>query len=33
VHVRKLRKALGDDASAPRFIATVRGFGYKAVDR
>jgi len=33
VHIRKLRRALGDDASSPRFIATVRGFGYKAVDR
>jgi DNA-binding response OmpR family regulator len=32
VHIRKLRKALGDDAAAPRFIATVRGFGYKAVE-
>jgi DNA-binding response OmpR family regulator len=31
VHVRNLRKALGDDASNPRFIATVRGVGYKAV--
>ena len=32
VHIRKLRKALGDDASNPRFVATVRGIGYKAVD-
>ena len=31
VHIRNLRKALGDDASDPRFIATVRGVGYKAV--
>jgi DNA-binding response OmpR family regulator len=31
VHVRNLRKALGDDAANPRFIATVRGVGYKAV--
>ena len=31
VHVRNLRKALGDDAATPRFIATVRGVGYKAV--
>ena len=29
VHVRKLRKALGDDAGEPRFIGTVRGVGYK----
>ena len=31
VHVRNLRKALGDEASNPRFIATVRGVGYKAI--
>ncbi len=31
VHVRNLRKALGDDAANPRYIATVRGVGYKAV--
>jgi DNA-binding response OmpR family regulator len=31
VHVGNLRKALGDDASNPRFIATVRGVGYKFV--
>lgn len=31
VHVRNLRKALGDDAAAPRWVATVRGVGYKAV--
>ena len=29
VHVRKLRKALGDDASEPRIVGTVRGVGYK----
>lgn len=29
VHIRNLRKALGDDASAPSTIATVRGVGYK----
>ncbi len=32
VHIRKLRRALGDDAARPRFIATVRGFGYKALE-
>lgn len=26
--VKELRRALGDDASAPRFLRTVRGFGY-----
>jgi DNA-binding response OmpR family regulator len=31
VHVGNLRKALGDDASNPRFIGTVRGVGYKFV--
>jgi DNA-binding response OmpR family regulator len=29
VHVRNLRKALGDRADAPRFIGTVRGVGYR----
>jgi len=31
VHVANLRKTLQDDANAPRFIATVRGVGYKFV--
>ncbi|MBK6885287.1 MAG: response regulator transcription factor [Tetrasphaera sp.] len=31
VHVRSMRKALGDDASAPRFIGTVRGVGYRFI--
>ncbi len=31
VHISNLRKALGDDPAAPRFIATVRGVGYKFV--
>lgn len=29
VHVRSVRRALGDDAGDPRFIGTVRGVGYK----
>ncbi|MGH2404126.1 MAG: response regulator [bacterium] len=29
VHVGKLREKLGDDPATPRFIATVRGVGYK----
>ena len=36
VHLGRLRRKLGDDAAAPRFIATVRTVGYKfvgAVDR
>jgi DNA-binding response OmpR family regulator len=31
VHIGNLRKTLGDDATHPRFIATVRGVGYKFV--
>jgi DNA-binding response OmpR family regulator len=29
VHVGKVREKLGDDPARPRFIATVRGVGYK----
>ena len=29
VHIRNIRKRLGDDAVRPRFIGTVRGVGYK----
>jgi len=29
VHVANLRKKIGDDSSSPRFIATIRGVGYK----
>ncbi len=31
VHVRNLRRSLGDPADNPRFIGTVRGVGYKLV--
>ena len=31
VHIRNLRGKLGDDASESRFIATVRGVGYRFV--
>ena len=31
VHIRSLRKHLGDDATSPRIIGTVRGVGYKFV--
>lgn len=29
VHIRHLREKLGDDATSPRFIETVRGVGYR----
>ncbi len=29
VHIRSMRSALGDDATNPRIIGTVRGVGYK----
>ena len=29
VHIRNLRHALGDDASNPRYVGTVRGIGYR----
>ncbi len=32
VHVRWLREKLEDDASAPRYIQTLRGYGYRFVD-
>lgn len=31
VHVKNLRRKLGDDPAAPRFVATVPGVGYKLV--
>jgi DNA-binding response OmpR family regulator len=33
VHVAKLRRKLGDRASDPRFVETVRGVGFRLVDR
>jgi DNA-binding response OmpR family regulator len=30
VHVRRLRDKLGDDPERPRYVATVRGVGYRA---
>ena len=31
VHIRTLRRALCDDANAPRFVGTVRNVGYRFV--
>lgn len=33
VHVRSIRRRLGDDASDPRIVGTVRGVGYKFLPR
>jgi DNA-binding response OmpR family regulator len=30
VHIGRLRDKLGDDADVPRYVATVRGIGYRA---
>ena len=31
-HIKRLRAKLSDDPDAPRFVATVRGVGYRAVE-
>lgn len=31
VHIGRLRDKLGQDVGTPRYIATVRGVGYRAV--
>jgi DNA-binding response OmpR family regulator len=33
VHIRRLRDKLGDDPDAPRWVATVRGSGYRAAPK
>jgi DNA-binding response OmpR family regulator len=32
VHIKNLRKALGDDTEMPKYIGTVRGVGYKLIE-
>ena len=32
VHISALRKKLGDDAKAPRYIRTIRAVGYQLID-
>ena len=32
-HIKRLRTQLGDDAEQPRYVATVRGAGYRALVR
>ena len=33
VHIGHLRQKLSDDPAEPRFIETVRGFGYRFADK
>ena len=33
VHIRRLRDKLGDDADLPRYVATVRGVGYRSAPK
>jgi len=33
VYIKRLREKLGDDPLVPRYVATVRGVGYRAVGR
>jgi DNA-binding response OmpR family regulator len=33
VYVKRLREKLGDNANTPRYVATVRGVGYRAAGR
>jgi DNA-binding response OmpR family regulator len=33
VYVKRIREKLGDDSLEPRYVATVRGVGYRAVGR
>jgi two-component system, OmpR family, alkaline phosphatase synthesis response regulator PhoP len=32
VHIKSLRKKLGDNATNPTYITTVRGVGYRLAD-
>ena len=33
VYIKRLREKLGDDANSPRYVATVRGVGYRAAGK
>jgi DNA-binding response OmpR family regulator len=33
VYIKRLREKLGDDPASPRYVATVRGVGYRAAGR
>ncbi|OHD20523.1 MAG: hypothetical protein A2Y38_21220 [Spirochaetes bacterium GWB1_59_5] len=32
-HIKNIRKAIGDDSEAPRYLETVRGAGYRFMDQ
>jgi DNA-binding response OmpR family regulator len=32
-HIKNIRKAIGDDSEAPKYIGTMRGVGYRFLER